>query len=424
MSRFTLDSNLRPDGPGKKRGRFRLRPLFVLTTLLGSFASSSPAFAGATVKISEDASLSIGLGLRTSYTNTENGAANGTSDSNDFAVENARLYLGGTFGKIFKATMNFNASGGTGSTNGSNDSLKLIDGIARFEFAPAFNLWLGRMLPPSDRANLYGPFYTVGWAFPGVAQNYPAATAGRDSGAMVWGDPMGGKLSYSFGVFNGHNRQSGLSNQSHKILYAGRLEANFLDPQTGYYRDGTYFGSKNLLSVGLAAFNQSSGVGTAAAPGNLKIWSIDGIFETKTAGGFVPTIEGIYYKYRLGALDCGSGEVGAVGCAAAAAPAALTGDNLGGQVAGDSYILTGALLIPGKIGYGQLQPFVRFQKYDRDVSQTTRKAAEFGLNYIISGPNAKVSAVYTQFEDDRTAAGVRGPNVKTDQFVIGVQLQY
>jgi len=376
--------------------------------------SVSAAYGAAELKLSDDASVTVGLGLRTSYTSTENGAPNGSSYSNNFAVENARLYTTGSYGKMFKVTMNFNASGNTGSTNGAGDSLRLIDGIARAEFMPEFNIWMGRMLPPSDRANLYGPFFTAAWAFPFIAQNYPASTAGRDTGVMVWGDTFGGKFSYSGGVFNGHNRQATLSNQSDNPLYAGRLEVNFWDPQTGYYRDGTYFGSKDVLALAVAGFSQSNGVGTAAAPGNLKIWSVDGFFEKKLAGDYVPTFEAIYYRYDLGAVDCGSGEPGAPVCTGGG------GDNIGGQVAGKSYIATGAFLFPQKFYYGQFQPFLRYQRYNRDVSQTTSKVSELGLNYIIKGPNAKVSLVYSKFDDSRLAPAQTGAK----QIVLGVQLQY
>ena len=44
----------------------------------------------------------------------------------------------------------------------------------------------------------------------------------------------------------------------------------------------------------------------------------------------------------------------------------------------------------------------------------------FGVNYLIKGFNAKLSAVYTNLEDTRLAVG----KTKMDQFVLGVQLLY
>lgn len=46
--------------------------------------------------------------------------------------------------------------------------------MGRFEISPKFN-WAGRFLPPSDRANLYGPFYANNWAVytDGIQDGYP-----------------------------------------------------------------------------------------------------------------------------------------------------------------------------------------------------------------------------------------------------------
>ena len=174
-------------------------------------------------KLSDDASVTAGFGLRMSYSTLENGAPDGKSNSNDFNLENARLFFGGQYGKYVKATFN--------TERQPNDSIRVMDAIAQFEFMPEFNIWLGRMLPPSDRANLYGPFFALPWSYPGVASNYPNYAVGRDNGAMIWGKLFDGKLVYSGGAFEGHNKATGLSAQSDKVLWAGRLAFNILDPE-------------------------------------------------------------------------------------------------------------------------------------------------------------------------------------------------
>jgi hypothetical protein len=121
----------------------------------------------------------------------------------------------------------------------------------------------------------------------------------------------------------------------------------------------------------------------------------------------------MYQKTSLGAVDCGSGEPGAPGCLGA------TG-SIGGQISGKSYLGTLALLFPQKVGWGYFQPFVRYQKQERDVSSTTNKGTDYGVNYLIKGFNAKVSAVYTNLDDTRLAPG----KTRNDQFVLGVQLNY
>ena len=66
-----------------------------------------------------------------------------------------------------------------------------------------FNIWVGRFLPPSDRANLYGPYYAHHWAVytDGVQDGYPFIFQGRDNGAMYWG--QFGKVKVSAGAFDG-----------------------------------------------------------------------------------------------------------------------------------------------------------------------------------------------------------------------------
>ena len=35
----------------------------------------------------------------------------------------------------------------------ADGNIKVLDGYARFEFKNEFNIWVGRMLPPTDRSN-------------------------------------------------------------------------------------------------------------------------------------------------------------------------------------------------------------------------------------------------------------------------------
>ncbi len=401
----TATKNPARSGAGKKLGRMLGAGLLA--------CSVSAAYAGAELKIGDDASLSVGIGLRTSFTNATTNNTTGTSQANNFAVENMRLYVSGSYGKYLKATFNTERTGGSAATGG--DGVRVMDAIAQFEFMPAFNFWLGRMLPPSDRSNLDGPFYIVPWSYPGIVSNYPGLAVGRDNGATVWGKPWDGKIVYSLGAFNGHNRAVGLSNTGNSLLYAGRLAINFLDaePAPAYYTGSSYGGGKDIFTIGLVGQVQKDGVGTTAAPANLKIWNVDVLFEKKLSGGYVPTLEGAYYRYDTGGkADCGSGEPGAAACPVA--------DNVGGQVQGKAYLAGASFLFPQMIGWGQLQPYVRYQKYNRDLSATTRKGADIGLNYLIKGPNAKVSLTYTKFDDSRLAA----VSQTQKQIVLGVQLQY
>ena len=96
------------------------------------------------------------------------------------------------------------------------------------------------------------------------------------------------------------------------------------------------------------------------------------------------------------------------------------GDNVGGQVDGKAWLAGLGWLIPSVVGWGQFQPFVRWQKFERSLSDTNNEAIDVGVNYIIKGSNAKISAMFTRFKDSRLPSAIRDAN----QFLVGAQLQY
>ena len=387
----------------KRNGKMAMAGVAVLAGL--TMASSS--YAGETFT-SGDKSLSLGFGVRTSLTSVKNGAPNGTSRSKTFDVENLRFYMSGQWNNMLRATLN--------TERDANGNIVLMDGFGEVGFSDNFNVRMGRLIPPTDRVNLDGPFYLNAWQFPGVVSAYPTRSIGRDNGILAWGKPMGGKLVYSVGAFTGHNVVAGGSNDSANLLYAGRVAYNFLDPEPApaYYTASTYYGSKDIFTVALVYQHQKDGVGSSpTAKGAYNSWSTDVLYETKASGSGVITAEGAYYKYGLGAVDCGSGEPGAAVCPAG-------GTNVGGLVAGKAYLATLAYMFPQNYGPGKVQPFVRLQKFKRDLSQTTNKQNDFGVNYVMNGHDGRFSMVYSKLNDSRLAPAL----ASTNQFVIGYQFQY
>lgn len=385
--------------------RFRLTPLAAVCML----GLAAPTAHAATFDLGGDASFSIGAGLRLSYESVEDAAPNGDR-SNDFVVNSTRVYMSGRVMKALGATLNFERDG-SGNTP---DGLRVMDAYVQYEPMPEFNIWFGRMLPASDRANLDGPFYLNVWDYPGAVSQYPSLAIGRDNGVQVWGKLMDNKFTYVLGAFKGHNNVTGGSNESDSLLYTGRLAYAFweAEPAPAYYTGSTYYG-KDILTVGVAGMFQSDGVGVAGAAGDYTGMNIDVLMEKKLAGGGLLTLEGAFYNYDLDVLDCGSGEPGSPAC-----PVAGANDNVGGLTEGDGYLATAAFLFPGKIGIGQVQPFVRYQSFDREVSNSTIDVLDVGFNYVIKGHNARVSAFWSKTEDDRPA-----PDTDVDKFVIGVQFQ-
>jgi hypothetical protein len=92
---------------------------------------------------------------------------------------------------------------------------------------------------------------------------------------------------------------------------------------------------------------------------------------------------------------------------------------------GDAFTGTALYLLPGKIGIGAFQPYVRYTDIEPDHS-SSRDEFEAGVNYIIDGHNARLS-LFFQHGDLATKSLVNfAPTVKGDDVSavkVAIQLQ-
>jgi hypothetical protein len=261
---------------------------------------------------------------------------------------------------------------------GADEDVNVIDAAAMFSFGDKFNIWAGRFLPPSDRANLYGPYYASHWGtfIDGVQDGYPFETTGRDDGVMYWG--QFGITKVSFGAFD----VQGLTKGDSEVLWAGRVQMDFWDQESGYYLNGTYYGEKDLLAVGVAA--QKAGGDQA--------YSVDFLLEKKLGNSGVVTVESEYAKY----------------------------DGLGGYAGpeSDGWYLLGGYMLPKPIGVGKLQFLGKFGQttYGFLSGDVEQKTTELNVNYLIKDFNARVTLFYIDQSYDNTTSDVR-------QIGLGMQVQ-
>ncbi|SVD01948.1 uncharacterized protein METZ01_LOCUS354802, partial [marine metagenome] len=220
----------------------------MMTTLI----LSDQAMAGAKLEVDETKWISLGIGVRSSFTTVEDAAGNGTSRSKDFNLDNARIYINGQIHKYIKFEFNTECFF---CDNAALRNFDVLDAVGKFEISPMFNIWAGRLLVPSDRAEMSGPFYANTYEF-NKTPFYPsdfstsfgtdgAGVYGRDDGVNLWGSSAQGKLQYVFGIFNGlESSSTSGANQSDNLLYGVRIAYNFLTPEKnpGYYTSSTYFG--------------------------------------------------------------------------------------------------------------------------------------------------------------------------------------
>ena len=171
-----------------------------------------------------------------------------------------------------------------------DDDIRILDAIAKFKFSDAVQVWAGRFLTPSDRANLSGPYYgNVGLNGLASASSYYMGgnnQAGRDDGLMLTGGlPTGDlNLKYSIGIFDG-----GAADDQ---MIAARVVLNLWDDEPGHYNASTYYGEKEIFAVGIS-FQSDSG-GGAGGGGIEDASEIDLLIEKNLDMGTV-TLDAAYY---------------------------------------------------------------------------------------------------------------------------------
>ncbi|HEY8946369.1 MAG TPA: hypothetical protein VIM73_19090 [Polyangiaceae bacterium] len=156
----------------------------------------------------------------------------------------------------WQAALTLSFPGNPGSPSSVN--VQPLDIIARIELLPELNVYLGRMLVVADRFAPSGPWGMDEFFFPGFFPLIPApalpkaGAVGRDVGATVWGAPFKGQVKYYLGAFN-------LYDPTLNPLLAGRVQVSLLNGEPAFYHRTTYFGTKDLLSVGVGGQYQKAG---------------------------------------------------------------------------------------------------------------------------------------------------------------------
>lgn len=187
----------------------------------------------------------------------------------------------------------------------SSVNVQPLDVLARIEPLPEFNIYIGRMLVVADRFAPSGPWGMDEFFFPGffpliAAPAMPKAGAvGRDVGATIWGAPLKGHIKYYLGAFN-------LYDPLLNPLLTGRLQVSLLNGEPSFYHRTTYFGTKDLISLGVGGQYQKAGSVQAVAPttpptvpltDDYTSLTADLTFEKNIGESGTVSVVGAYYKY-------------------------------------------------------------------------------------------------------------------------------
>ncbi|HVU50946.1 MAG TPA: hypothetical protein VHL80_09690, partial [Polyangia bacterium] len=318
------------------------------------------------------------------------------SKLNDWQMNNAyvELHTGGKIHEKVGVTLNLNANMAGYGTSGGGGGVALEDAIISFDLLPELHIWAGHLLVMVDRDNSSGPFFMIPWNYPGLPTFLggflPAFGAphegpfGRNNGVNVWGDIAGGFATYFAGVYDNGNVAS-------NPLFSGRLRLAFLDKETGFWGNGSYFGDKDILSLDVGGQYQKNG-STGAVPNPMMPMmptmtlsdyadiNVDALLEKKIPGGGWFTADGAFYHYKVPS----------------------------GGVSNYYYVL--AAFASPTVGVGNIQPMVRYQQETvKDGTGTNPWNLDVGLAYLVKGPALRLNATYSYAKlGTNTALGPTG----------------
>jgi hypothetical protein len=345
--------------------------------------------------------VAIGFWTQAWYQHIENGKNN--KGLNDFMVRRAYLSVKGQPTEYLSFFTHI-AVDRLGQDGMDNASLGLGSGLAfrdlwiTLDLNKSFKIQAGRMYVSLTRN--YGTISTksllttdLSFMQGGIRSSiFYSSKVGRDDGVTFWGNPFEERLQYRMMISEG---MEGGSNPEDKLRYVGRLVFNLLEPETGWFNQGTYLEKKKVLSIG-AAFDSQNNLTLSGQPDQDNFtWTVDAFFDHPVGKGAV-TAESAYIQIQNSTQANGFAQFAA-------------GDNAG------LFYLQAGYYLGTPTGRGNFQPYLRYET----VSVKQKSDTNFlsgGLNYYLKGHNAKLSLDYT-FVD---YADIDGQSIFTVQLAVGI----
>lgn len=403
-----------------------MNPRCLALALSAALAVPMTAHAGAKVKIDDQTSFELGLRLQSQFISTETDrGADGTFESqNDFSVRRARVKFRGNYSTWATAYVqaDFEELGGTSA------DMRIIDAYVLLKPHKLAWLYFGENMSPAMRQNVTSSGAFMALDRPGLAYksltwggrakyaftnttfgdsnarlNTQARVPVRDLGATLFGNHSFTPklhLKYYLGAYDG---VQAAGDDAPRLT--ARAQVNLLDPEPGYYNDGTYLGEKRTLGIG-GSYDRQDSVTLDQVTGSkvdYELFSVDAFAEIPLPLGSL-TAEAGYVN-----LDLGGGET------LVTAGGTTLGNAARSQ--GDGYFAQAGYYVK------RLQPWVNYEQWTSDAADDrgSYKAYRAGLNYFLKGHDAKLVAGFERFEPDVALS----PSQDTiDSFVVGVYLDY
>jgi len=209
------------------------------------------------------------------------------------------------------------------------------------------------------------------------------------------GNAVDDKLKYYVGAYGLDQGGPNTTAQSPtaNAYYSARVSYSLQGAEPGYFGSSTYYGAKNVVTIGLGGQYQKDG---ASATSDFGLFMADILAEENVTGAGTFTFEGQFYKY--------SNDVSFYGLAGPTGAPVFTPK--------EAFYLLFSYLTPEPVGIGKIQPLIRIQQ-TADPGWTIFDGA---LSYVIKDYGARIVATYEHID-----TGGLGPISNSIQ--LGFQLQ-
>ncbi len=265
----------------------------------------------------------------------------------------------------------------------------VLDAYFMADFSNSFRVYAGKQKIQLTRENLEDCFEPL--SLDRSLFIYTPFKHSRDTGLVVWGNIpellMQYRLAVSKGKDNGDEPKSSL-------MYTGRVHVSLLDPEYAYGYKGTYLGAKKTLTLGAGVQYEPDAVFSdivkKTGAKNYSAWTVDAFFEYPFKDAGAITLSGAYLQTKFDEAFKGSNpDPESIG---------IDGDKKG-------WYLKAGYLLPMKIGWGQVQPFVRYENWRfaqlNNVFDQKVKWFGTGLNYLINGQSLRITLEYAKTNFDK-----------------------
>lgn len=360
--------------------------------------------AGPTLEYGDEGFVTLGYSVQMWAQARDFTSNNDSGSSTDFFLRRNRITLSGQYNDYIGFYAQLEA-GSDSRAGQDNRSVYYRDAYLTLDWTDSMRFIIGRFKNTFTRENLEACLEPL-TLDRGEVLAYTPFGGTRDTGAAMWGNLVDGQFQYRVMLSDGRESDD-VAKDSPRMT--ARAHWSFWDPEFDYGYRGTYLGTRKVLTVG-AAYDTQRDV-TYADWGNRQdirdydAWTADVFMEYPTVSGTI-TASAAYMDYS-------------------------TDDAINGPDPGtlpvtselEGYYAKLGYLLPGKVGMGRLQFFLRHEDLDYGVSNGyyDNRWLSVGANYYIHGQQLKVTFEYAAVDYDR-----QHPTIQSlrdyDQATLGLQL--